>query len=452
MQTEDWKRELAEVFFVRIRIIRATALAIFAGAVLVALFWPSTYAASGSVLVRGVPVRVSPEAMQTPELKNLDVSREDIATEVAIVTSPDLIRRIVDPAGTRGEDPAVRAAAQRIHDGLSTEIVATSHVIVVSLADRDADWAKKTLEALLREYLSFRSQVFHPSGQEDFLRQRADKYKADLAAIEDKLVQMSKDSSVTLPEREMGNNADLIRDLKGKLSELQVEHVQLEREMVPLTSALAQDTPQYFAFLNMAAIDRLADKLKELRAEFSRLERSFEPGSDRLLAVEQDMKKAYDDLRSEARKVLETRTVTLESVKARRTEVEQTITSLEKRNVLLHGHATEITRLNREAGLLAFSYETFSRRAEEARINSAIANASFSGEVSILSWPATPVLVFPRVGMTLILGLLVGIVAGCTLGFLVEFLDHTIKRPNDVKRFASLPTIFSLRQPRPSAQ
>lgn len=448
MQTEDWKRELAEVFFVRIRIIGATALANLVGAVLVAVFWPATYAATGSILVRGVPVRVSPEALQTPELKNLDVSKEDIATEVAILTSPDLIRRLVDPSGARKEDPAVRDEVQRITRGISTEIVASSHVILVSLADRDGAWAERTLNALLKEYLSFRSQVFHPSGQEEFLRARAEKYKSDLQAIEERLVQMSKESSVTLPEREMANNADLIRDLKGKLSDLQVEHVQLEREIAPLKRALEQESPQYFAFLNMDAIDRLGDKLKEVRAEYAKLERAYEPGSDRLLAIQQNVKAAYDDLRSEARKVLESRTVTFESVKARKEEVERTIGALERRNVELQRIATEVQRLNRESALLAFSYDTFSKRAEEARINSAIASASFSGEVSILSWPSTPTLVFPRPGLTLALGLLVGLIAGCTLGFLAEFLDHTVKRPSDVKRFVNLPTILSIRQSR----
>jgi len=120
---------------------------------------------------------------------------------------------------------------------------------------------------------------------------------------------------------------------------------------------------------------------------------------------------------------------------------------LEDRNAELQSKSIEIRRIMREADLLQYSYETFARRAEESRINSATAQFSLSGEVSLLGGgTSSSEKVFPKPMLTLVLGLLVGIVCGCSLGFVAEFLDHTFKKPADVARNAGLPVICSIKK------
>ncbi len=446
MQNEDWKKELVETFFAHKGVVLASTILLLLGAAGIAFYWPPTFAASGSVLVRGISVQVSPQALGSAELKNLNVAKEDIATEVQILSSPDLLRKVV-----LGDDGPMTEEGQkqvaRIRSSLQTEVVPTSNVIAVRLYDRDPAWAEKTLDEILRRYIVFRAEVFHPVGQESFLSTRADKYKAELTKVEDDLLRLSGESSVTLPEREITNNVDLVRDLKKQLGELRLEHIQLDREIRPLKQALAEDRRQYFAFLNLEAIDSIGSRLKDLQVEFSRLDRSFQPDSGKLQAVKSNVQGLADDLRYEVQRVLETRTVTLEGNLARQQELMEAIRAIEKRNVELDRHATEVTRLRREAALLTFSYDTFSKRAEEARINSAIAAANFSGEVSILSGAKnSAALIFPLKGMTIGIGLFVGLVTGCSLALLLEFFDHTLKRPGDVARFSQLPMICSIRK------
>jgi len=39
--------------------------------------------------------------------------------------------------------------------------------------------------------------------------------------------------------------------------------------------------------------------------------------------------------------------------------------------------------------------------------------------------------------------LLVGLLLGCSLGFVREYFDHTFKKPSDVMAYAGLPVIIS---------
>ncbi len=446
MKTEDWKRDLVECLFAHKGVVVSTAALISLGAIGVALYWPPTFAASGSVLVRGIPVQVSPEALGDAELKNLTISKEDIATEVQILSSPELIRQLVQPEGGTLDD-AVRKQVGRIQGSLATEVVPNSNVVSVRLFDRDPAWAEKTLDELLKRYVVFRAEVFHPSGQESFLTERAVKYKADLRMVEDQLVKASTDSAVTLPDRELINNVDLARDMKKQLGELQLLQTQKIKEARPLQQALTDTGTQYFAFLNMEAIDSMGSRLKDLKTERARIERSFQPDSARMKSLDENIRTTYEELHREVQRVAETRAVEIEGIEARTRELQEAIKVIETRNVELTRHASDMQRMNREAGLLAFSYETFSKRAEEARITSAISAANFSGEVSILSWARnSAALIFPQKALTIAIGLFVGLITGCSMALLLEFFDHTVKRPSDLSRFVGLPLICSIRK------
>ena len=93
-QTEDYKRELISILFVQKHLIFWVALAVFAGAVLVASFWPSSYQASGEVLVSGKQLSApNPEALGSPSVSPREISKEDLTSELQILQSRELARR-----------------------------------------------------------------------------------------------------------------------------------------------------------------------------------------------------------------------------------------------------------------------------------------------------------------------------------------------------------------------
>ena len=50
---EDYKKELLEIFFTQRRVIFGITLIISICAILIAFFWPPTYSANSSILVKG---------------------------------------------------------------------------------------------------------------------------------------------------------------------------------------------------------------------------------------------------------------------------------------------------------------------------------------------------------------------------------------------------------------
>jgi uncharacterized protein involved in exopolysaccharide biosynthesis len=400
--SEDWKREVAEIFFARRRIIGTTMLLIFVCSVLIAFLWPPTYVATGSILIQNRKPPSSPTSLEVKDVRVFDLSQEDVSSELEILTSPDLIRQTLQRMRDGGDRPAsegpASSAADRIRGALSgpvdraaefmagtpeesdessmlvrkvrsrlkTEVIPSSKVIKIRLTDRNPRRAEQFLDRLMDEYIRFRSAVFNPASQEKFLKDRTDDYQKKLEQNEDSMSAAITESSVTMVQREMEKNVALRGDLQAKLFALRDQYV-------------------------------------------------------------------------------DSRYIDNPTLEARMKLFQMEIKNLEDRNVELHKLSTRYKRMDRQADLLDYSFRTFARRAEEARINQDVTASSISSEVSILSRAGMSAeRAFPKKGLTLFLGLLVGFITGCSLGFMVEFFDHTFKRPEDVERYGALPVLCSI--------
>ncbi len=451
MPNEDWKRELSEIFFARSSMIMLVTLVIFCSSVVIALVWPKTYVASASVLMRNKRLQTNPDSLQQAEVKNMPLSKQDILSEQEILNSPDLIRLTV--AAMKGvSDPNKLTESQleevdKIRENLVTQVVPSSHVIRLQLNGYSAEWTERTLDTLLDEYFPYRAKVYNPGNQEKFLADRAELYRTQLEEIEDQMVRDASKSSITLVDREMQNNADLKRDMEKELSELRSALVQMKQQIEPLKGALEDHDIKLFSFLDNLVVNDLGATLMQLSAEHGQALRGVRADSPKIKAIEVNMEDAYTALSAEVSKILDQKENEIQASQARIEHLEQASSNVEARNVELQKFATQRNRKIREAELLQNSYETFTRRREEARINSAISQAQLSSDISILSRAASSAeIVFPIPLMTVLFGLLVGVLTGCSLGFIVEFLDHNIKRPGDVERYVNLPVICSIKK------
>jgi len=452
MHSEDWKKELCEMVFAQSRLIIWTTVVVVAMSILIAAFWPPIYAASGSVLIRTAKPQHSPGTLEQTDLRNFPVSKEDLASEVEILSSPDLIQQTVLAmrGNVRGQsvktDPAIMDEVARIKNGLKTEVILASHVIRVTLMDRDAHRAETTLDALLEQYMIYRVKVFNPSDQQLFFSNQARLYKTRLEKIEDQLSAKAKEASIALVDREMVNNVDMKKDRMAQISALRDEYLQKEKSVASFKQAVEQGDMQFFSFLENRSINDLGAQLMVSSVERSKILREFQPGSEKVKAIDEQIAQLYKSLRFEAARLLDLRVAELQALNNRINQLEATVKMIGERNIDLQRQSTEIQRISREAALMQYSYETFSKRAEEAQINDTIANSRLSGDISILSHAAfSAVCVFPKVLWVLLLGLIAGLVTGCSIGLLAEFFDHTFKRPSDVIRYAGLPVVCSIK-------
>jgi uncharacterized protein involved in exopolysaccharide biosynthesis len=492
MAADDWKRDLSEIVFARLPIIGWTTAAITVGAIAIALWYPPTYQARGSLILRSKTVQNSTDSLNAPDVGAVPLSMHDLVSERQLLTSGTLIQRVIvrlqeggkieRPAAAlnnaksnpissakswlvtrlkrlaslgkradadldRKADPEMTKAVAGIRDAISAEIVPDSTIINLTLRGGSISRVETFLDTLISEHLKYRLEVLHPEDQRQFYRDRRDFYSQRLQALESELVGATEAASVTELESEIENNIDLTGTLNLQKSDLRNLYMEQQQRTSMLDRSLKQDDVSYFTFLDNLVLEGLSAQLMELRIERGRVVRQFRDGSPQIMALDENIAATSSELKTEVqaiyRDAVEKQNTMLAQIRLLGLRVDE----LKERTAVLQHEAVKFRQLSREADLLRISYESFARRNEEAEISEAVSASDVSGDVTVLNRPAfTAVKIFPKLLLTPLLGLMIGLITGCSIAFVVEFFDHTIRRASDVSNFLSMPVIGSLRR------
>jgi uncharacterized protein involved in exopolysaccharide biosynthesis len=449
MRTENYIRELYFILFAQRKIIIWTTVLVFVLSVLIAFFWPPTYSASGTIFMRGKKIEKSPEAIEPVDLHPSDVTKEDLASEEQILTSSDVIGRTIKYLQemklyrkTGGKEISLYEEVYKIKDNIKTQIVPTSNNIIITFFDKDLKYAVTLLKALLEQYITYRLQVYNPNQSEIYFSQQADQFKERLENKEKELMNIVEKTQIPDPKKEIENNVTLKSELERQLGILKSEEIEKELNIQHLEKALKNKNIQYFSFMENGPINNLSNKLEELFLERGRILRAYNPMSDKVKLIDKQIDDTYALLKSEVETIEGNIQKQLKVIKYKIGATESKIDEINRNNVALQTQLIEEDRIARDANLYKFSYETFSKRKEESR---AVTATNVPSYISILSeaFPSDGP-VFPKKGVVIPLGIVVGFIIGCSLGFLKEYFDHTFKKPSDVENYLDLPVIFSI--------
>jgi uncharacterized protein involved in exopolysaccharide biosynthesis len=462
MQTEDYKRELISILFAQKHLIFWVALAIFVGAVMIANFWPSSYAATGEILVSGKQMTVpNPEALESSSVIPRDVSKEDLTSELEILRSPEVIEKALTylaverPGILGGKEAPDHFDIFAVSSSLETSIVPSSNVIKVAFRDREPAFSSEFVNTLMEQYIIQRARFFKGASQgvsPKLLQDQIDRYLEQLRENEERLLALVESTGVAAPEQEIANNIILKKKLQETLGGLVNELIDKKAVLSNLERATEVDDIKYFAFLGSGTIRELSAKLADLLAERGQAGRTYLPESTVIRNIDEQIETTSAALRAEVMAFRRNAETDIAAAEEKIEKLRAAVAEFDKLNVTLEGQIIETGKIERESALILSSLETISQRKEEVTLNRSMeADDGTSRYVTILSRAITPVrAAFPKPELVIPLGLIIGLLAGCTLGFLREYFDHTFKTPADVQMYSGLPVLFSLAKPQNS--
>ncbi len=453
-KTENYKRELLSIFFAQRWLIFLVTLIIFIGAILISFCWPPTYSATVSIFVRGKKVEKSPESLdEGGRLHPFPLKKEDLYSEVEILTSPDVIERAIrylqEKKLYHEAETISSKDVYKIKSNLKAEIIPASNVINITFYNNDPNVAETILTVLVDQYIFYRIEIFNGLNQiESFFSFQADKFDESLNKKGKELMALAEETKISNPQKEIENNLDIKIDLEFRLNMLKNEVIEKALFMNHVEKTLNDNNIHFFSSIDNETINGdngLSHKLQELFIKQGEILSIYKPSSSKAKAIEREINGIYSAIKKEVFFIKEDLSNQLRIAEGKIRRMEDRIESINNRNVEIRKHCIASQRLETEAKLLLTSYETFSKRREEAIINNSIESPAIHSNVSVLNkaFPSDGP-VFPKKGVIIPLGILIGLITGLSLGFLREFFDHTFKNPSDVENFIGLPVIFSI--------
>ncbi|HEY5675005.1 MAG TPA: GumC family protein [Malonomonas sp.] len=446
VKTEDYTREFLRIFFSQKNLILFVTLFFTFCAVLIVLFWPSMYAADGSILVKGKRQVKSPDALGAEQARSslLAVSKQDLASEVETIVSLDVLETTARNLNTGADDLELLKIINRLRRQLTIELVPSSNIINVRYHDPDPQKAVAVLRELFDNYLQYRLEIYNPVGIEVFFKTQALDFNQKSADLEQQLIGLSRRSGSPRPELEIESNLRSKKLLEQQLDELHSQQVEMSLQVANLQRDLASDDLHLFSYIQIQSINDLSEKIQSLVVEKAKLLSSYLPDSQKVKALDLQIHKAQTALKVEVSDFTRDRANRLDIVDQQIAIVEGRLADIVANNLALHEQQIEVQRIQRELALQTQYYEVFMKRWQEARINrSSDSNNLF--DINILGRPvATGSPVYPKGGLLIPFAFLSGFITGCCLGFLREYFDQTFKNPDDVSRYTNLPTVISI--------
>jgi uncharacterized protein involved in exopolysaccharide biosynthesis/Mrp family chromosome partitioning ATPase len=334
-----------------------------------------------------------------------------------------------------GVDPAL---LERYRAMLSIEPVRNSRLVNVSFTSKNPELASAVANAHVQEYTnaSLEQRMTMTLKAKQFLETELAKAKDHVIASEVALNHFRKKNDVISLD---GSKSDIVISrlgaLNDKFTELQSERIRLEGQYRLIRERNFESLP---SVIKSPLIQRLKEEAADAEAERARLEARFMPDYPELAAAsakEQQVKRRLGE------------------------EIRNTVQGIESAYMVAQKREEELGRQLQDQRTAALSqkdvgadYETLQRDVDTARglytnLLERLKDIDVVGQMKMTNISVVdPALVpdvpsRPRKLLSIAMAVMFGLLIGVGLAFFVEYLDNTVKTPEDVERLLHLPTL-----------
>lgn len=436
--------EILRVLNKRRWLIAAIIIGCIVAAAALSLLITPKYAAESTL-------EVNPEGMQAVqvgELQPLPVNaREFVETQVGLLKSRELAQRVArdlnlanDPSivdQNLGRAAALQEAAETVRENLTVESVRDSRLINLRMVSTDPTLAAKIANSygtnFIESNLERRYQA--TSYARRFLENRIETVKGRLEDSERQLVAYARQQGIVSLNVDTGGSAE------GRAAEQSIDSASL----VSLNDALSEATAERIAaeqryrqtqrnsatgdVLNNPAIQSLTTQRAELQGEYQEKLALFRPDYPQMQQLRARIEALNAAIRQESGKVAGASRSDFQAALAKERELQARVNGLKRDLLNLRERSIQYTILQREVDTNRTLYDSLLQRYKEV----GVAGGVGSNETSIVDAADVPSAPFqPNLPLNILIGLLIGMVAGLGTAFGLEWLDDTIKTPDDV--------------------
>ena len=251
-------RDVMFVIFSKMHVLLGTLFVVVSISMGISFFVSPVYEVSATIMLKPF-VDPNLQLQTTAPVRIYPVSQQDINSEIKIMTSEELLRRIVEQLGLdQSEAPLnpisrviekLRAkfsiqpnpadkAVVRLRNKLKIKPITLSNMIQVSLKGNDPDQITKIVNAFADRYIDYHIEVHKVRGAIEFYSQQATLYSNKLVESEDRLQAFGKKWKLIEIKSQRAANLELLRMLRetlsmvnSKIAERQSKVYQLKKDM-----------------------------------------------------------------------------------------------------------------------------------------------------------------------------------------------------------------------------
>jgi uncharacterized protein involved in exopolysaccharide biosynthesis len=467
---------------------------------------PSIYQSEAKLLIRvgRESVTLDPTA-STGQVVSIGQQREtEVKSELEILKSQDLIEKVVDAIGPVSflrppEDangtsqkngggikawlaPILEAVTSpfkslfnqlsdrdrvilAVTKSLEIEAPKTSNIITINFETKSRKLAQETITKLIGFYLDKHINVHNTPGSFEFFTKETNQFRDSLTKMEENLKELKDRTGIASLTEQRGILFARIGRLQQELEETEaalatssakVQSMEKTLAELPKTTIVQETTGN-----PNQGVDLMRDRLYALQLKEQDLLSKYTETSKPVLEIRRQLAEAKSLLAkeeptrtqvtqglNEAHKQIElallAERANLSSLRAKAREQRIQLASARNDLKAINDSEVSLLQVQREVGIQEANYKKYFDKLEQARIDHALEMVKISN-ISVVqpaTYPIKPVR--PKRLLNIALGLFLGIFGGIGLAFICEYMDHSFRKPEDIKQKLDLPTLATI--------
>lgn len=389
------------------------------------------------------------------ELKEIILKFKDFIFE--ILYAIDFIKKI----------SPFESAVLGIQKKLYVEQIKDSDVIEVKLRWFHPEIAKVIIDTLINFYQEHHLEIHETSKAYEFLQKQVEIIDKKLQVSEDKLQNLKTTQGISSYDEQIRFLLEQLTSFNASLKDTKTEIAKTKNNIYELEDQLAHQTENIELNQQMSRnpiIEPLKKELLKLELEKKKLLAKYSENSRPIDAIDKEIKAVKDKWEEEKKDIVESTTtgintiyketeknllyqyVQLEGLRASKIMLEDHINSYKKDLETLTQHESELKRLTRQFEIDEANYRLYKNKLEEVRISNVLDAERIVNVKVIDPSAASSKPVRPKKSFVIGIGFLFSIFNGIGFAFLSEYLDHSIKKAEDVIQYLNLPVLASIKE------
>lgn len=461
---------------------KGLVLSLFVGIVsvvaAVTFLMPREYESRMKVLVKNerADLVVSPDARDSGQIRG-DVSEAQVNSEIELLTSNDLLAKVVRECRLDEQNGAVHAAgeprpegferaARKLQRDLKITPVRKANIIQITYAAKTPELAAAVLKELSSAYLDAHLSVHRTAGTTEFFQKQAALYEKQLRDNENQLSEFRRENSITsiaeqkdLMLRKSMDADTALHDADAAVAEAASRVAELHRQVSTQDRRIVT---QSRVLPNQYSVERLNTMLAELQNRRTQALMKFRSDDRVVVELEQEIADTRSALERAAklnsveqvtdvnplRQNLESELARAElqetGLKARRNSLAAIAGGYRTRLTQLEGATIQYETLQRGRKEAEDNYLLYMRKQEEARIADSLDQQKIAN-VAIAEAPAPQHLpAKPNVVLNLALGFLLAGFVSVGAAFGAEYSGSGFHTPSEVESATGIPVLATV--------
>ncbi|MFO7984521.1 MAG: exopolysaccharide transport family protein, partial [Desulfatiglandaceae bacterium] len=352
----------------------------------------------------------------------------------------------------RSEDPGMSegfqayepdsALVSRFIDRIAVKPIRNSRLVDVSFQAEDPVLAAKIANTLTSAYIDQNLETRLGAVQDavSWLHSRIQEERAKVQKAEQALLRYKEERGIVTDFSD-----DTEKVTAQKLAQLNTQVVEAESKRVEAETRYKQSadlagSPDMLdsipEVLNNELIRQIKSMEVELYKRMSELSKKYGQKHPRMVAIKSELNTLQKRRTQEINRVINSLRNEYKVAMARETSLKDALARQKKESLELNQKAIQYGVLQREAESARHMYELLIKRFKEATLTEDMR----TGNIRIIDRAEVPEdPVKPNKALNILVAVIVGFIWGIGLAFFFNYLDNTIKVPEDVKQYLEIP-------------